>query len=333
MIDQREKNMQRFPNFLQLIFGFTVTCMAMAFSGCTEKVANHYQGYAEGEFVLVAAPNSGRLEKRWVSRGQEIEVDTPLFTLEEENERADRRGAEAGMRTAEAHLADLSISRRSSEIAALQAAAAQAQADLKLSSLQLQRQEKLFQSGFISREQLDESRANHTRDLQRVAEAEAKLTTSRESIGRDKEIVAAQAEVDASRAALSQSDWRLAQRAIHATAKALVQDTFYSEGEWVQAGSPVVSLLPPANVKLRFFVPETVVGSLKVGQPVIARCDGCGSPIEAKVSFVSRQPEYTPPVIYSREQRAKLVFLIEAKPEPASAVLLHPGQPLDVELR
>jgi HlyD family secretion protein len=86
-------------------------------------------------------------------------------------------------------------------------------------------------------------------------------------------------------------------------------------------------------VKLRFFVPETVVGSLKVGQPVIARCDGCGSPIEAKVSFVSRQPEYTPPVIYSREQRAKLVFLIEAKPEPASAVLLHPGQPLDVELR
>ncbi|HYQ48657.1 MAG TPA: HlyD family efflux transporter periplasmic adaptor subunit [Thermodesulfovibrionales bacterium] len=325
--------MKHFLSFIRLMFGVTVICIAVAFLACTEKGANHYQGYAEGEFVLVAAPNAGRLEKRWVSRGQEVEVGAPLFALEEENERADRRGAGARMHNAEARLADLRISRRSSEIAALEAAAAQAQADLKLSSLQLERQEKLFQQGFISREQLDEALANQTRDLQRVAEAEARLTTSRESIGRDKEIVAAQAEVDAARAELSQSDWRLAQRAIHSSAKALVQDTFYSEGEWVQAGSPVVSLLPPANLKLRFFVPESVVGSIKVGQRVTARCDGCSSPIEAKVSFVSRQPEYTPPVIYSQEQRVRLVFLIEARPEPAGAELLHPGQPLDVELR
>jgi HlyD family secretion protein len=153
------------------------------------------------------------------------------------------------------------------------------------------------------------------------------------AIGRDKEIAAAQADVDAARAVLAQSDWRLAQRAIASTAKGVVQDTFYSEGEWVASGSPVVSLLPPGNIKLRFFVPETAVGSLKIGQPVRAACDGCSAPVAAKISFISRQAEYTPPVIYSREQRTKLVFLVEARPEPADATKLKPGQPLDVSLQ
>ena len=93
-----------------------------------------------------------------------------------------------------------------------------------------------------------------------------------------------------------------------------MHDTLYSEGEWVAAGNPVVSLLPPGNLKLRFFVPETAVGALKLGQAVRAACDGCSAPIAAKISYISRQAEFTPPVIYSREQRAKLVFLIEARP-------------------
>jgi HlyD family secretion protein len=136
---------------------------------------------------------------------------------------------------------------------------------------------------------------------------------------------------------LAQSDWRLAQRAVSFTAatpaKALVHDTFYSEGEWVAAGNPVVSLLPPGNVKLRFFVPETAVGGLKIGQAVRAACDGCSAPVAAKISYISRQAEYTPPVLYSREQRAKLVFLVEARPDPADAVKLKPGQPLDVTVQ
>jgi HlyD family secretion protein len=132
---------------------------------------------------------------------------------------------------------------------------------------------------------------------------------------------------------LEQSDWRLAQRASAAPAKSLVQDTYYSEGEWVAAGNPVVSLLPPGNLKLRFFVPETAVGGLKIGQAVRAACDGCSAPIAAKISYISRQAEFTPPVIYSREQRAKLVFLVEARAEPADAVRLRPGQPLDVTLQ
>jgi HlyD family secretion protein len=93
-----------------------------------------------------------------------------------------------------------------------------------------------------------------------------------------------------------------------------------------------VSLLPPGNVKVRFFVPETVVGGLRTGAAVSISCDGCAAPIEAQISYISPQAEYTPPVIYSRESRAKLVFLIEARPGAADALKLRPGQPVEVRL-
>ena len=104
----------------------------------------------------------------------------------------------------------------------------------------------------------------------------------------------------------------------------------YVQGEWVNAGSPVVAILPPANVKVRFFVPEPQVGALRSGQRVDVACDGCGAPIAASISFISPQAEFTPPVIYSRESRAKLVFMVEARPAAADATRLHPGQPVDV---
>jgi len=306
-------------------------------AGCGERAATGFQGYAEGEYVLVAAPAAGRLEKRWVSRGQEVEPGAPLFVLEQENEKASRREAEERVRNAEAKLGNIAAGRRKPEIDAIQAQEAQAAAARELSKRQLKQQEELFAKNYISASSMDAARANYERDIARVAETEAQIRLARMAIGRDKEIAAAQADVEAARAVLAQSDWRLAQRAVNfsaaAAAKALVHDTFYSEGEWVAAGNPVVSLLPPGNIKLRFFVSETALGSLKIGQPVRAACDGCSAPVAAKISYISRQAEYTPPVIYSREQRSKLVFLVEARPEPADAVRLKPGQPLDVSLQ
>jgi HlyD family secretion protein len=112
----------------------------------------------------------------------------------------------------------------------------------------------------------------------------------------------------------------------------LVFDIMYRAGEWVPAGSPVVRMLPPGNVKVRFYVPEAAVGALSPGRQVRIHCDGCAADISAAVSFVSDQAEYTPPVIYSNERREQLVFLIEARPAPADALKLHPGQPVEVRL-
>ena len=312
---------------------FACFVAALALAACGEKSPSAFQGYAEGEFVLVAAPAAGKLEKRWVNRGQEIEAGAPLFALEDLNEKASRREAEERVHNAEAKLSNIAAGKRKPELDAVQAQEAQAAAARELSKRQLKQQQALNAQGFLSAAGLDAARANYDRDIARVAEMEAQIRLARMTIGRDKEIAAAQADVETARAVLAQSDWRLAQRAISSPAKALVHDTFYSEGEWVAAGSPVASLLPPGNIKLRFFVPETAVGGLALGQAVRAVCDGCSAPVAAKISYISRQAEFTPPVIYSREQRSKLVFLIEAKPELADAVKLKPGQPVDVRLQ
>jgi HlyD family secretion protein len=169
------------------------------------------------------------------------------------------------------------------------------------------------------------------RDEARVAELEASVTTTKLPARAD-EIRAAEADARAARAVLAQSEWRLAQRAVAAPAAGLVHDTYYTVGDWVPAGSPVVSLLPPANVKARFYVPEPQLARLQPGMDVQLACDGCRAPIAARIDYVSNRAEFTPPVLYSKENRGKLVFLVEARPSSADAKTLKPGQPVDVTL-
>ena len=141
------------------------------------------------------------------------------------------------------------------------------------------------------------------------------------------------AQVAAARAALEQAEWRLAQKRIEATQAGAVVDTLYRVGEWVPASSPVVRMLPPGNVKIRFFVPEAIAGELKLGQTIGIRCSGCEADLTATVSYISLEPEYTPPIIYSNDTRAKFVFMIEARPPLESAPRLRPGLPVSVVLR
>ena len=140
-------------------------------------------------------------------------------------------------------------------------------------------------------------------------------------------------DVEVTSAALDQASWKLEQRSVRAPAAGLIYDTLYRLGEFVPAGSPIVRMLPPENIKLRFFVPERVLGSIAVGRRLLVSCDGCASPVAAQVDYVSAEAEYTPPVIYSDESRTKLVYMVEARPAPADAVRLHPGQPVQVRLQ
>jgi len=262
-------------------------------AACGDGSHDAFQGYAEGEYVRVAAPFAGNLQQLNVGRGNTVQPGTPLFTLEQENEAAGQREAVHNQRNAEAQLE-------------------QARASLKLSQITLQRQQELAASRFVSQNAVDDARTNYERDKAHVAQLAA--------------------QVGAMRAALAQADWALAQKSVTAPVAGLVNDTNYVVGEWVPAGSPVVSLLPPQNIKVRFFVPEPALGSIHVDEPVHLICDGCGAPIAGRVTFISPQAEFTPPVIYSRENRSKLVYLLEARPAPADAVKLHPGQPVDVRL-
>lgn len=213
----------------------------------------------------------------------------------------------------------------------MQAQVAQADAALELARNELRRAEKLVAEKFVSRQRLDEAQTAYERDQARVRELHAQLNTMRLA-ARSDEIRAAEAEVGAARANLEQAQWLLDQKAIRSPVAGLVQDTLFVPGEWVPAGAPVVALLPPTHIKVRFFVPETTLGTLKVGQRVAVHCDGCAKTIPAEIRYIAPQAEYTPPVIYSRDNRAKLLFMVEAWPSAADAPTLHPGQPVDVAL-
>src|SRR5256886_7517412 len=179
------------------------------------------------------------------------------------------------------------------------AALDQARAALILSEAEFARQEKLLRMGPAAQQDYDRARSARDQDRQR----------------------------------LTQAQWNFDQKKQSAPQSGLVYDTLFREGEWVAAGKPVVVLLPPPNIKVRAFVPETRVGSIHYGDPVQVTVDGVEKPFIGKVSYISTRAEYTPPVIYSRESRQKLVFMIESVFDPQISPNLHPGQPVDVEFK
>jgi HlyD family secretion protein len=299
-------------------------------AGCGNQPNDTWQGYIEGEYVLLASPYAGQLQKLHARRGERIETGKPVFALEQESERAARLEAEERLKAAQARLGNLKVPKRPPEIDALRAQLNQARAARDLAALQLEQAEKLFKESFVAQTRLDEARATHERELARVREAEAQLKTALQPLGRDAEREAAESEVEAAKAALAQAAWRLEQKSVAAPVGGLVHETFFVEGEWVPAGRPVASLLPPGNVKARFYVPEASLSAVSVGKDIEIRCDGCPAPIGAKVTYVSNQAEYTPPVLFSRESRAKLMFLVEARLQGTN---LRPGQPVDVKLK
>jgi HlyD family secretion protein len=183
----------------------------------------------------------------------------------------------------------------------------QAEANLALSQAQYVRRKQLREDSLevISAEELDQARAQRGAD---------------------------EARVGSQKAAVAKARWSFDQKQQFAPADAQVHDTLYRVGEWVAAGNPVVELLPPGNVKVRFFVPETALAQIKTGQSVEVSFDSAATNHSATVNYISTQNEFTPPVIYNRENRAKLVYMIEAKFSPADAADLRPGQPVDVGL-
>jgi HlyD family secretion protein len=306
-------------------------CTLALLAGCGNKPPDFYSGYAEADYVHLASPIAGTLTKLYLKRGDKAVQGAPAFVLEQESERAAREDATSHLQRAQAQLADLKKGKRPDEIAAANAQLAQAQAALQLSSADLARQQKLVTAKFISPAQLDAARAAVGSDKAHVNELQAQLRVTQLG-ARSDEIKAAEQDVKSAAAQLAEAEWKVDQKTLHIPVLSDVVDVLYQEGELVAAGGPVLTLLPPQNIKARFFVPEAALGALQIGQDISLRCDGCGPAIPAKISFLSPTAEYTAPLIYSKENRSTLVFMIEARPSPEDARRLHPGQPLEIRL-
>lgn len=312
---------------------FPISCLIgilSLLSGCGSSALNRAQGYVEGEYVYVASSVAGALERLDVHKGAQVKAGDVLFALETTPEKAARDEAQERLAQARANLEDAKKGKRPSEIASVEAQLKQARTAFKLSEEEFVRQGKMLLKKATSTQELDRARSARDQNRQQVALIEADLKTARLGSRQD-QIAAAQANVRAMEAALTRAQWDLSQKCLTAPKSGLVFDTFYREGEWVAAGHPVIALLPPQNIKVRTFVPETMVGTIRYGDRVQVFVDGVSQPYSGKVSFISPQAEYTPPVIYSRENRSKLVFMVEAVFDLQTAAKLHPGQPVDVQ--
>jgi HlyD family secretion protein len=289
-----------------------------------------FHGWVEADLLFVGADESGRLTSMAVREGEAVKAGAALFTLQNDIQEADLQQAQGALDEAKARLAKAETAQqRPEEVAVLQAQEARARAALENSEPELERTRKLVERGIAAQARLDQAKAAHDRDRALLLEIRRQIEVARLN-ARSEDINAAREVVKQAEARLASAQTRNSQRHVSAPADSVVQEIYFRTGEIVPAGRPVVSLLPPGNLKLRFFVPQSALPAIALGDEVAVTCDGCAEGIRAQVTFIARQAEFTPPVIFSSEERAKLVFRVEAIPRKPE--LLRVGQPTAVSL-
>ena len=287
-------------------------------------------GYVEGEFVQLAPLEVAQVQSVMVKRGDRVQPDKPIALTEDTDAKIAVAQAVATLAQADAQLANLRVGKRPDEIAVLEASVRTANAQAEDARRTLLRTQDLTKRGVMTQAQLDDARTGLE-----VAEANINQSTANLAVGRlparPEEIKAAENAVKSAAAQLESARWHLAKRTIVAPAAGRITDVIRNPGDTAGPTAPVLTMLPDGAVKLKVYIPEDKFSTVKVGDVLSVRCDGCPPGQQARISYVSPDPEFTPPVIYSLETRQKLVYLVEAHPvDPASP--LQPGQIVDVDL-
>lgn len=284
-------------------------------------------GYIEGEALYLSSSAAGPVSLVSVVRGQRVVAGQALFALDAAPLAAQRDQSAAVLAEAQARLDDARKGQRPQELAVFDAQRAAAEAALRQAQAEYNRIAPLVSQGIYAPARLDTVRA--ARDS---AAANLKAVTSQRTAAtlgaRPDAVRAAEAQVQQARDALTAAQAQLDRTGPRAPLNARVEQVFFQSGEWAAANQPVVSLIPDDRVKVRFFAPQRDLSRYRIGRTVSFTCDGCAAGLSATIDYVSPRPEFTPPIIYSRGSRDRLVFLIEARPNAPRT--LNPGQPVDV---
>jgi HlyD family secretion protein len=266
-----------------------VLMIALLLAGCGQSNDHPWLGYVEGENAFISAPQAGWVAQVAVKRGDWVRRGDRLFTLDDTNQAATRDQANAAIALAQ-----------SQRVAAV--------ANLELTRKELARQANLLAANAGTKQAYDVAKAGYDSADAQVSQIDAQIAQAR--------------------ASLSGAAYQLSERDVVSRTTGRVEDVYFRAGEYAPAMTPVVAVLPPANIFVRFFVPEREFAHVKLGQRVAISCDGCGANITATVTFIAQQEEFTPPVIFSQDNREKLVFKVEAR--APGGLRLNPGQPVEV---
>ncbi|MGE4326931.1 MAG: HlyD family secretion protein [Pseudodonghicola sp.] len=307
----------------------SVPLVATLFGACAAP-APFATGYVEGEYLLIAPVATAQIEALPVKRGDRIAAGELLVEMEKRDAAIALAQAEATLAQAESKLADLKLPKRDEEIRVIEAELASARAQAVEAAREAERQKNLYLRNTAPKSQADEAETALDVARAKVSEAEASLAVAHLP-SRPDVIAAAEAAVTEARAAREAAAWQLDKRRLTAPATGEVTEILRRKGEIAGPSAPVLSFLPDGGVLLRVYVPESDISSIHVGSRLSVNCDGCEPGMVARVSYVSDSPEFTPPVIYSLENRQKLVYLVEARPETGTPSI-QPGQIVDVAL-
>lgn len=309
-------------------FAWLTGLVAIVIPGFGAAPVPSWNGYVEADYVYVAASTPGTIAMLPLREGDVVTKGQVLFTLSEEQYRAVLDAAEARVLAADAALQNLTTGGRKDEIDVIRATLAKAEADLSLARETSVRTGKLFAEGLAPQSKYDQDRATLASAEANVRQLQAQLKVA-ELPARDAQQWQAEANLAAAKADAEKARADLADRTVVAPQDGRVERLYFAAGEMAGAGTPVVSLLPADALKVKFYVGEAERATLALGQAIGVTCDGCPDGLTATLSYFASDPQFTPPVIYSRDERQRLTFLAEATLDADSHLL--PGQPVTVE--
>lgn len=300
-------------------------------SSCTEKKPTVLNGYVEANYTRLSSVFGGRLEEIVVKSGDVINAKSKIFSLNNTAELAAVNEATARVQKSEVVLSDLETGAGENEISVIRGQLKEAQAIFKLAQINFNRQKKLLAEGLISQASFDLSKSQFEQASAKIESINAQLKVLK-SPARIGQTQAQSAETTSAKEIYKQKLWAYSQKEVFAPKKPpefIVENVYFQVGEFVPAGVPVVSLLAESEKFIRFFIPQEKLAQIKIGGQVNIICDGCESQY-AKINFISTNAEFTPPILYNRENRAKLMFRVEALPEKPQN--LKVGMPIDILL-
>ncbi|WP_347252597.1 HlyD family efflux transporter periplasmic adaptor subunit [Legionella sp.] len=288
-----------------------------------------YQGYVEGENLYLASSNSGILKKLLVNRGDQVRQGQLLFILDENPQALVIKQNEADLLQAEKILKDLENPKRTPEIEAIKAQIAQTEAELKLAEVRVKRMTTLLARNAIDKDTVDAAIAKYNEQKHLKEQYEYNLQLARLG-SRVEQIKAQEAQIISVTAKLNEAKWQLAQKSVSAPEDGFIFDTYFRVGEFVPDKQAVLSLLPPKNIRIEFFIPVEKMSAVHRGQKISFNCEGCNNPNQATITYISPEAQYIPPLVYTRENSDKLVFRVKAVIEHPHQ--FKPGRPVSVIL-